>query len=116
MHQETNLLRARAKRFVTPVLALALVLFAGAFAFGHKPVDAATTPDNTVTPINNASIDPLLARNNQRTLREPTETIRSSSSLAHRDQAQDHSPDRAAALAKGKCRASGKLSMALAAA
>ncbi len=61
MYEETNLLRARAKRFAAPVLALGLVLFTGAFVFGHKHVDAATAPDNPIAPINNASIDPLLA-------------------------------------------------------
>jgi serine protease Do len=61
MHEETNLLRARTRRFVAPVLALALILFTGAFVFGHKHVDAATAPDSPTTPINNASIDPLLA-------------------------------------------------------
>jgi serine protease Do len=61
MYEETNLLRARARRFAAPVLALGLVLFAGAFVFGHKRVDAATAPDNPIAPINNASIDPLLA-------------------------------------------------------
>src|SRR5271170_6618957 len=61
MYEKTNLLRARAKRFAAPLLALALVLFTGAFVFGHKHVDAATAPDNPIAPINNASIDPLLA-------------------------------------------------------
>ena len=61
MHEETNLLRARAKRFAAPLLAFALILFTGAFVFGHRHVNAATAPDNTITPINNASIDPLLA-------------------------------------------------------
>src|SRR5271170_3292715 len=61
MYEKTNLLRARAKRFAAPLLALALILFTGAFVFGHKRVDAATAPDNSATPINNASIDPLLA-------------------------------------------------------
>jgi len=58
---KTNLLRARAKRVVAPLLAFALILFTGAFVFGHKHVDAATAPDNAIAPINNASIDPLLA-------------------------------------------------------
>ena len=61
MSQETNLLRAQLKRFTAPLLALVLVLFAGAFVFGHKNVNAATAPDDAITPINNASIDPLLA-------------------------------------------------------
>jgi serine protease Do len=61
MHVETNLLRAKGKRFIAPLLAFALILFTGAFVFGHKHVDAATSPDNQTTPINNASIDPLLA-------------------------------------------------------
>jgi serine protease Do len=61
MYGETNLLRAKAKRLVGPFLALALILFTGAFVFGHKRVDAATAPDSPATPINNASIDPLLA-------------------------------------------------------
>ena len=61
MSNETNLLRAQARRFAVPGVALALALTAGAFAFGHKSVDAATSPDTPTTPINNASIDPLLA-------------------------------------------------------
>src|SRR5271156_4510833 len=61
MYEETNLLRARAKRFATPLLALGLILFTGAFVFGHKHVDASTAPDNPIAPINNASIDPLLS-------------------------------------------------------
>ena len=61
MSKETNLLRARAKRYAAPVLAFGLVLFTGAFIFGHQHVDAATAPDNPIAPINNASIDPLLA-------------------------------------------------------
>ena len=61
MQQATNSLRAKAKRFVAPVLALVLVLFTGSIVFGHMHVDAATAPDNPSTPINNASIDPLLA-------------------------------------------------------
>src|ERR1700760_3112540 len=39
----------------------ALVLFSGALIFGHNHVNAAVTPDNTIAPINNSSIDPLLA-------------------------------------------------------
>jgi serine protease Do len=61
MHTETNLLRAQLKRFSAPLLALVLILFAGALVLGHKHVDAATSPDSPTTPINNASIDPLLA-------------------------------------------------------
>ncbi len=61
MHEETNLLRASAKRMIAPLAALALIVFTGAFVFGHKHVDAATSPHTPTTPINNASIDPLLA-------------------------------------------------------
>jgi serine protease Do len=61
MSTETNLLRAQLKRFTAPLLALVLILFAGAFILGRKNVNAATTPDGPTTPINNASIDPLLA-------------------------------------------------------
>ena len=61
MSNETNLLRAQARRFAAPGLALAVALSAGAFVFAHKHVDAATSPDTPNTPINNASIDPLLA-------------------------------------------------------
>ena len=61
MSNETNLLRASAKRFGAPVLASALALSAGAFVLGHRHVNAATTPENPIAPINNASIDPLLA-------------------------------------------------------
>jgi serine protease Do len=61
MKQETNLLRARAKRFATPLLALGLVVLTGSVVFGHRHVDAATSLDTPTTPINNASIDPLLA-------------------------------------------------------
>ncbi len=61
MSTETNLLRAQARRFAGPMLALALILFTGAFVFGHKHVDAATAAENPIAPINNASIDPLLA-------------------------------------------------------
>jgi serine protease Do len=61
MSTETNLLRAQLKRFTAPLLALVLILFAGAFILGRKNVNAATTPDGPTTPINNSSIDPLLA-------------------------------------------------------
>jgi serine protease Do len=61
MHPKTNLLRAQAKRFVAPLLALTLVVLTGSVVFGHRHVDAATSPDTPSTPINNASIDPLLA-------------------------------------------------------
>ncbi len=61
MHFKTNLLRARAKRFIAPLLALTLVVLTGSVVFGHRHVDAATSPDTPTTPINNASIDPLLA-------------------------------------------------------
>ncbi len=61
MTEETNLLRAKAKAYAAPLLAFALVLSTGALIVGHRHVDAATAPDNTITPINNASIDPLLA-------------------------------------------------------
>ena len=61
MTEETNLLRARAKAYAAPLLAFALVLSTGALIVGHRHVDAATAPENTITPINNASIDPLLA-------------------------------------------------------
>ena len=61
MSAETNLLRAQLKRFTAPVLALALVVLGGAFVLGHKDVNAATAAEDPITPINNASIDPLLA-------------------------------------------------------
>jgi len=61
MHGETNLLRAKGKHVIAPLIAFALILFTGAFVFGHKHVDAATSPETPNTPINNASIDPLLA-------------------------------------------------------
>jgi serine protease Do len=61
MSEQTNLLRAQVKRFAAPVLASTLILSAGAIVFGHRHVNAATAPDNPVTPINSASIDPLLA-------------------------------------------------------
>ena len=60
MNKETNLLRARAKAYAAPVAAFALVLSTGALLVGHRHVNAATA-DNSATPINNASIDPLLA-------------------------------------------------------
>ncbi|MGA3228210.1 MAG: trypsin-like peptidase domain-containing protein, partial [Acidobacteriaceae bacterium] len=61
MSTQTNLLRARTKRFVAPVAALALTVSAGAFVFSHNHVHAAMAADNPIAPINNASIDPLLA-------------------------------------------------------
>jgi serine protease Do len=62
MTKETNLLRARAKAYAAPLVAFALVLSTGAVIVGHRHVDAATGADNNnIAPINNASIDPLLA-------------------------------------------------------
>jgi serine protease Do len=61
MSEQTNLLRARAKAYAAPLLAFAVVLSTGALIVGHRHVNAATAADNTITPINNASIDPLLA-------------------------------------------------------
>jgi serine protease Do len=61
MSKETNLLRAKARAYAAPLLAFALVLSTGALIVGHRHVNAATAPDSTITPINNASIDPLLA-------------------------------------------------------
>src|SRR6201996_5780581 len=61
MQQETNLLRDKAKRFVVPTLVAGAALFTGALVMGHNHVNAATAPDNPIAPINNASIDPLLA-------------------------------------------------------
>jgi serine protease Do len=61
MTKETNLLRARAKAYAAPLVAFALVLSTGALIVGHRHVNAATAADNSATPINNASIDPLLA-------------------------------------------------------
>jgi serine protease Do len=62
MTKETNLLRARAKAYAAPLVAFALVLSTGAIIVGHRHVDAATGADNNnIAPINNASIDPLLA-------------------------------------------------------
>ncbi|MGB8539104.1 MAG: trypsin-like peptidase domain-containing protein [Acidobacteriaceae bacterium] len=60
MNHETNLLRA-SKRFAMPLAAGALVLFSGALIFGHNRVNAAVAPENTIPPITNSSIDPLLA-------------------------------------------------------
>jgi serine protease Do len=71
MHEQTNLLRARAKAYAAPLLAFALVLSTGALIVGHRHVNAATAAENTITPINNASIDPLLA------LDQATETVAS---------------------------------------
>ncbi len=61
MQESTNLLRAKAKRFAAPLALSTLILAAGAFVLGNRPVTAATYVDNPITPINNASIDPLLA-------------------------------------------------------
>ena len=61
MPQETNLLRAKAKAYAAPLAAFALVLSTGALIVGHRHVDAATAADNNIAPINNSSIDPLLA-------------------------------------------------------
>ena len=61
MSKETNLLRANAKRIGAPLLACGLVLSTGAIVLGHRHVNAATSGDNPIAPINNASIDPLLA-------------------------------------------------------
>jgi serine protease Do len=61
MSPETNLLRAQLKRFTAPLLALTLIVFGGAFVLGHKNVNAATSGEDPITPINNSSIDPLLA-------------------------------------------------------
>ena len=61
MSNETNLLRAQTKRFAAPVVALALTVSAGAFVFSHNHVHAAMAADNPIAPINNSSIDPLLA-------------------------------------------------------
>src|SRR6202522_1264835 len=62
MTKETNLLRARAKAYAAPIAAFALVLSTGALIVGHRHVDAATGADNNnIAPINNSSIDPLLA-------------------------------------------------------
>ena len=61
MSQETNLLRAKAKAYAAPMAAFALVLTTGALIVGHRHVDAATAADNNIAPINNSSIDPLLA-------------------------------------------------------
>ncbi len=61
MSQETNLLRAKAKAYAAPLAAFALVLSTGAIMVGHRHVNAATAADNNIAPINNSSIDPLLA-------------------------------------------------------
>ena len=61
MSKETNLLRAKAKRFGAPVLAVGLAFSTGAIVFSHQHVNAATAADNPIAPINNASIDPLLS-------------------------------------------------------
>jgi serine protease Do len=61
MSKETNLLRANAKRIGAPLLACGLVLSTGAILLGHRHVNAATSGDNPIAPINNASIDPLLS-------------------------------------------------------
>jgi serine protease Do len=61
MSQETNLLRDKAKRFAVPTLAVGAALFTGALVMGHNHVNAATAADNPIAPINNSSIDPLLA-------------------------------------------------------
>src|ERR1700733_8014310 len=62
MTKETNLLRARAKAHAAPLVAFAPALSTGALIVGHRHVDAATGADNnTIAPINNSSIDPLLA-------------------------------------------------------
>ena len=72
MTKETNLLRARAKAYAAPLVAFALVLSTGAIIVGHRHVDAATGADNNnIAPINNSSIDPLLA------LDQATETVAS---------------------------------------
>jgi serine protease Do len=93
MSTETNLLRAQLKRFSAPLLALVLILFGGAFVLGHKNVNAATSGEDPITPINNASIDPLLA------LDQATEAVASRvtpavvniavTSHAHEQQADD---------------------------
>jgi serine protease Do len=61
VNKETNLLRANAKRFAVPLAAGAVVLFSGALIFGHNHVNAAVATENTIPPITNSSIDPLLA-------------------------------------------------------
>src|ERR1700728_1922746 len=94
MTKETNLLRARAKAYAAPLVAFALVLSTGALIVGHRHVDAATGADNnTIAPINNSSIDPLLA------LDQATEAVASRvtpavvniavTSHAHEQQADD---------------------------
>ena len=61
MSKTTNLLREQVKRFSAPLLALALIVLGGSFVLGHKNVNAATAAEDPITPINNSSIDPLLA-------------------------------------------------------
>jgi serine protease Do len=62
MSVETNLLRAKAKRFGVPVLAVGLAFATGAVVFTHQHVNAATAAGDTpIAPITNTSIDPLLA-------------------------------------------------------
>ena len=62
MSAETNLLRAQLKRFTAPCCWLSRSLSSVALSsFGHKDVNAATAVEDPITPINNASIDPLLA-------------------------------------------------------
>jgi serine protease Do len=61
MPQETNLLSAKSRKFIAPTLAVGAVLFTGALIMGHTHVNAATSGDNPIAPINNSSIDPLLA-------------------------------------------------------
>jgi serine protease Do len=59
--KETNLLRTNGKRFAVPLAAAAVVMFSGALIFGRSHVNAAVAPENTIPPITNSSIDPLLA-------------------------------------------------------
>jgi serine protease Do len=61
MSRETNSLRAKGTRFIAPLAAFALIVSGGALVMGHRHVDAATSSETPTTPINNASIDPLLA-------------------------------------------------------
>ena len=61
MSNKTNLLRAKARRFGVPVLAVGLAFSTGAIIFSHQHVNAATAADSPIAPINNASIDPLLS-------------------------------------------------------
>ena len=60
MRVTTNLLSLRRRVFIAPLLALATLLFTGAFAFSRPQVHAAAV-DAPPTTISNASIDPLLA-------------------------------------------------------